>query len=232
MIGLEGQIASAIKDCEQGGRENPQFIEKAHAIYNLYATNTCPLKDAEHPYLLGILFAAFAKYYIRNVNIYASIMENACFCFSKVVKESDSPTERQCAAMRLLLFIDDNYPLMLQVAKNLRNSYSQELYGQPAMMVNIMAQGMDQNAYEEDLLRNIGSYCIGMQNSGNVHSSISAREMQRFKNLCSTERYNLNFPLVEIPASRVFELFYDFMYRIICTPCERRITQLSYRNCM
>ena len=230
MNDFEKLLASAVSDCEQKGRDNKSFLEKAHRIYNSFAVMPCPLINAEHPYLLGVVFAAFAKYYIKDVNIYASISENACYCFSKVLKDGNSQSERQCAAIKLLLFMDENYPLMLQMAKNFRNYKCEALYGQPAMMVNMIAQGMDKYAYEEDLLKNIGSYCKEVQESTNLSVSISAQEMRLFEKICTSQRFSLEWPLVSVPAFQVFELFYEFICKIISTPFERRITVLPFGN--
>lgn len=230
MNDFEDLLTSAIKDYEQNGIDNESFLEKAHRIYNSYAMNTCPLKNAEHPYLLGIVFASFAKYYINDANIYGSILENAYYCFSKVIVEGSSPSERQCAAIRLLLTIDDNYPLMLQLVRNFRNYKSQYLYGQPAMVVNMLAQGMDQNAYEEDILRNIGSYCDELQENTSLNASIPSYDMNRYNKISTSEKYSLTWPLVSVSASSVFGLFYEFISKIISTPSERRITVLHYGN--
>lgn len=228
MSDFENLLSAAINDYEQKGRENKSFLEKAHRIYNSYAINACPLKDTEHPYLLGIVFATFAKYYINDVNIYASILENACYCFSKVMTDSSSISERQCAAIRLLLCIEDNYPLMLQVAKKLKDYKCQELYGQSAMELNIFSQGMDQYTYEEDILRNIGSYCIATQKTTNINASISVQDMNLFQKLTTSKKYNLEWPLVCVSSSQVFKLFYELLYKIISTPCKRRTTVLPW----
>lgn len=65
MIGHEGQITSAIKDCEQGGRENPQFIEKAHAIYNCLIS---------HWSILIVFLAILPNYSFFQSNNFKSLM--------------------------------------------------------------------------------------------------------------------------------------------------------------
>ena len=130
-MNVEDFLVSTIHDYENGGLKNGEFLKKAHGIYNSYANFSCSLPSAEHPYLLGIVFAGFAKYYARNINCYASIIENALFCFSTVMKESESCSERQCAAIRMLLLIDDNNEVMRGIAHKFYQKNYQELYGHP-----------------------------------------------------------------------------------------------------
>lgn len=221
-------LLSAIHDYENGGLENEDFLKKAHDIYNGYATYSCPLLDAENPYLLGIVFSAFAKYYAKNIDYYASIMENALFCFGKVMKTSESISERQCAAIRMLLLIDENDWVMKGIVHKFFERMSLELYGQPLLVQKISAQGMAPWTYEVDILTHIGNYCINESRSFSIHSSISSEEMTRFNDIKKSNKYYVRWPLVRVPIKRVFDLFQDFIEDYINTPYERRVTQLRY----
>lgn len=133
-------LLSIIKDFESGGLENPEFLKKAHTIYNGYATYPSSLPDAENPYLLGIVFSHFAKYYQQNIDYYASILENALFCFIKVIKNSEaSRSERHCAAISMLLLIDNNEWAMKGIAHKFFEKKCQQLYGSPLMVQQILA---------------------------------------------------------------------------------------------
>lgn len=221
-------LISAIRDYENGGLQNRDFLQKAHKIYNSFAAYPCSLPDAEHPYLLGIIFSAFAKYYADNIDYYTSIMENALFCYSNVIRKSESCSERQCAAIRTLLLIDDNEWVMKGIAHTFYEKKCMQLYGQPLMMQNILAQGMERWTFEIDILKNIGSYCIELSSSDDKHSFISATEMKCFNYIMRSGKYEVEWPLVSIPAERVFYLFTEFLGEFIRTPYERRITSLRY----
>lgn len=220
-------LISAINEFEDGGFGNPDFLKKAHSIYNEYATFPSPLTNAENPYLLGILFSHFAKYYQKNVDYNISILENALFCFSRVIKNTDtSSSEHQCAAIRMLLLIDDNECAMKGIAKSFFEKKCQELYGTPLMVQKILAQGMDAWTFEIDILKNLGYFCTEQVSSENKHSFISASEMKHFVTLEQSRKYFTEWPLVEVPKERVFELFFEFISECINTPYEHRISSV------
>ena len=223
-------LTSAIKDYENGGLENKDFIKKAHSIYNTYACIPCNLPQAEHLYLHGIVFSYFAKYYSNNINYYGSILENALFCFDKVMRTSTSQSEQQCAAIRMLLLIEDNDWAMKGLAHKFYEKDCQELYGSPLMVQQIIARGMAPWTFEVDLLLNIGNYCIKRSGSQDKHSFISSSDTKRFNSIVKSGKYNVRYPLVNVSTERVYELFSDFIYDRIITPFERRITQLIAKN--
>lgn len=222
-------LLSTINDFENGGLESPEFLKKAHSIYNEYATFPNPLPNAETPYLLGIVFSYFAKYYKRNIDYYASILENALFCFIRVIKDTNvGRSEHQCAAIRMLLLIDDNEWAMKGIAHKFYEKNCQQLYGSPLMVQQMIAQGMEPWTFEIDLLKNLGSFCIKESSSGNHQSSISALDMERFSVIKRKGKYSTQWPLVRVPSKRVFELFAEFISEYVDTPYERRITPLYY----
>ncbi|MDO4165297.1 MAG: hypothetical protein Q4D56_13085 [Bacteroides sp.] len=221
-------LSSAIQDYEKGGLLNEAFLSKAHSIYNEYATFPSPLPNAEHPYLLGIVFSYFAKYYSKNIDYYTCIMENALFCFFKVMSTSLSQSECQCAAMRVLLLIEDNDWVMKGIAHKFYEQRCQELYGQPLMVQSFLARGMEPWTFETDILRQIGYYCIKKSSSDGKQSMISSSDTERFKSIVKSGKYNVTWPLVTVSPDRVYELFFKFISGYIGTPYERRITQLRY----
>ena len=225
---FETLLVSTIDDYNNGGLENEEFVKKAHEIYNSYANYSCSLPRTQYPYLLGVMFAGFAKYYKGNIDYYTSIMENALYCFAKCMKVSDSLSERQCAAMRLLFLIDDNDRVMKGIAHNFFEKRCQELYGSPLIVQQILANGMDPWTFETDILVNIGNYCIEQSDAESVHSCISSTEMDNFEKLKKMGKYNVRFPLVQVSPKQVFELFFDFILEYVSTPYERRVTMLRY----
>lgn len=220
---FENLLVSTINDYNNGGLENEEFKKKAHEIYNSYANYSCSLPRTKYPYLLGIVFAGFAKYYKGNIDYYTSIMENALYCFAKCMKDSDSLSERQCAAMRLLLLIDDNDWVMKGIAHKFFEKRCQELYNSPSIVQQIIASKMEPWTFETDILVNLGNYCLEQSDAESVHSSISSSEMNNLM-----DKYNVRFPLVQVSPKQVFELFFDFILEYVSTPYERRVTMLRY----
>lgn len=221
-------LISTIRDYEKGGLKNEDFLKKAHSIYNEYATYPSPLPNAENPYLLGCIFSAFAQYYSNNIDYYTCIIENALFCFCKVIKESASTIEKQCAAIRMLLLIDDNNWVMKGIVHKFYEKRCYELYGQPLMVQQMLSQGMEPWTFETDILKHIACYCINESDSDCEHACISSIEMQHFNNIIQSNKYNIRFPLVNVSADQVFDLLFRFIKDYIETPYERRITQLHY----
>lgn len=222
-------LISAIEDFENGGLASSDFLRKAHLIYNEYATFPCRLPNVEKPYLLGILFSSFAKYYQNNVDYYTSILENALFCFIKVMKNTNvTNSEHQCAAIHMLLLIDDNEWLMKGIAHKFIEKKCQQLYGSPLLVQKMLAQGMEPWTYEIDILKKLGEFCIEESNSDNKHAFISAFDMERFNSLKKNCKYFTAWPLVRVSAECVFELFSEFISENIDTPYERRIKRLYY----
>lgn len=224
-------LLSTISDFENGGLENPEFLRKAHLTYNKYANDSCSLPDAENPYLLGTIFSYFAKYYQQNIDYYTSILENALFCFIKVIKNTNiSCSEHQYAAIRMLLLINDNEWAMKGIAHQFYKKKCEQLYDSPLIIQQMLAQGMDPWTYETDLLKNLGFYCIEQSDSDNRHSFISASDMKRFSILKNNGKYSIDWTLVCVSYERVFELFAEFISEYIHTPYERRITHLHYNG--
>ena len=230
-MNVEDFLVSTIHDYENGGLKNGEFLKKAHGIYNSYANFSCSLPSAEHPYLLGIVFAGFAKYYARNINCYASIIENALFCFSTVMKESESCSERQCAAIRMLLLIDDNNEVMRGIAHKFYQKNYQELYGHPFAGSQFISRVMGSGTIETDILNILGRYCIEKSDLLGKHSSISSLDMRRFNDIKKGEKYGYGgWSLATVSAERVFNSFFEFIEEIIRTPYDRRVTQLFYNG--
>lgn len=213
-------LKSAITDYDN--LVETDFLNKAHQIYNAYATYPCPLPKAEHPYLLGIVFSKFAKYYAKDINIYTSIIENALFCYIKVIKNSESISERQCAAIRMILLIDDNEWVMKGIARKFCEKHRQELFGFP-----FYDETYD---YERDILKSIEKYCNKCSSTTCKQSYISHAEMQHF--LSIKKSLDIPFDLFKNPTrltkypNQVFELFSEHITDIINTLYLRRITAL------
>lgn len=226
---LKDFLEAAINDFDNGGLKNKDFLSKAHQIYNAYANYSCGLPRAEHPYLHGIVFADFAKYYSHDINYYTSIAENALYCFSKVMRKSESVSERQCAAIRMLLFIDDNDWVMKGIAHFFIEKKCQELYGQQLLVHKMLAERMDPWVYETDILKNIGTYCLEQSSSCNHHSFISSEEMKSYDAIKNSSKYQRGvWTLARVSIERVFEMFSDFLKEFVSTPYERRVTMLRY----
>ena len=222
-------LSSAIKAYEKGGLYDEEFLKKAHLIYNSCATfPPNVLNNSESPYLLGVVFSYLAKYYSDNINHYTSIVENALFCFDRAMKPDVSISEYQCAAMRMLLLIDDNDCVMKGIAHKFYEQKCQELYGQPLMFQRMLAQGMDAWTFEMDILKHIGFCCIMRGCSVNKYSIISALDYERFTRLTGSGKYDVEWPLVKVSEERVYELFSEFISEYVNTPYERRITLLSH----
>lgn len=222
-------LLSTISDFENGGLENPEFLKKAHSVYNWYARYPSPLPNDKNHYLLGIIFSHFAKYYQQNIDYYDSILENALFCFIKVINNTDTTlSENQYAAIRMLLLIDDNEWAMKGIAHKFFEKKCQQLYDSPLIVQQIIAQGMEPWTFEIDLLKNLGFICIEKSCSDNQHSFISASDMERFSTIKRNGKYSTKWPLVNVSADRVFDLFAEFISEYIYKPYERRITHLHY----
>lgn len=228
---LKNLLVSAINNYNNGGLRNEEFVRDAHVIYNAYADYWCSLPTAEYPYLLGIVFAGFAKYYKGNIDYYTSIMENALFCFSKCIKNSASIGERQCAAIRLLLLIDSNDWVMKGIVHKFYEKRSMELYGAPLFVQQITASKLEPWTFESDILRIIGYYCLQAADSKTVHSSITSSEMEVFNHIKSKGKYDGRYPLVNISPEQLFNLFFEFITEYVKTPYDRRVTQLCYNRC-
>lgn len=222
----EDKLQACFQEFQNGGNRNPEFLNLAHKVYNEYATFPCMLPTADRLYLLGIIFSEFAPSYSDDINIYTSIMEDALFCFFKMIRTSTSVSEKQCAAIRMLLLIEDNDWVMKGITRKFRDKYSQELYGQPSFMTQMISQGMEPWSYEEDILRMLGAYCIYVSDSNGKHSYISHSEMQQFHQIKQSGKYELRWPLVNMSMDSVFDLYYQHIFEIINTPFERRITKL------
>lgn len=225
----EEMLRSAIRNYYDGGLNNENFVKDAHRIYNEYVGFPCSLPQAEHHYLLGIIFSGFARYYEDNIDYYTCIMENALYCFFKVINESTSQSERQCAAIRMLLLIDGNDWVMKGITRKFRDKHCQKLYGQPLMHIQIISQGLSTPwDYENDILRIIGCVCLEMFGSSKT-SFISHGEMMLFDRIKSSGKYTHSmWGLANMPDESVFQLYYEFITEYINTPYERRLTQLVY----
>lgn len=225
-MNIKGTLLAAIDDYGKGGLQNDEFLKKAHDIYNTYVENPQSLLETEHPYLLGIVFAAFAKFYTKEIDYYTSIIENALFCFLKVLKSDDSGSECQCAAIRMLLLIDDNYWIMQNIMSRFIEERCQELYKYSLLEYRISVGTLEPWTYERDILRQIGHYCIEKSSSEDKDVFLSCMEMRRFYAILLSNRYDGGYFLTRLVTERVFMLFSEFVKSCIVKPIDRRRTIL------
>lgn len=231
---LQNLLRSAINDFNDSGLYNDAFLTKAHQIYNSFAYYSCPLPFSEHPYLLGVVFSYFARYYKDDIDKYTSIIENALFCFLRVIYDTEFKVDRQSAAIRLLLLIDSHDWVMKGILRNFYDKNCDVLFNIPQSHGSIFRSLMsidDPWIIEEDMLKCIGNICIDLTTSNTIHSEISAIEMKSFNELKTKDAYNAHRGhLIEVPLNKFFKMFYTHITDIINTPYERRITHLYYNS--
>ena len=226
---LQNILISAIKDYNERGLYDVTFLSKAHKIYNEFAYFSCPLPLSDHPYLLGIVFSYFSEYYKNDIDTYTSIIENALFCFFRVIKENEFQMERQSAAIRLLLLIDRNDWVMKGITRKFYTKNCEVLFGMPFDLHQIFEyRGLGQWVVEGDILRILGHQCTLIADSNSSHVSISETDMRDYHKLLNENKYRGDWPLVKISTEQLFEMYDDFIRDFINTPYERRITQLIY----
>lgn len=227
---FQNLLKSAIDDYSDRGLYDKAFLTKVHQIYNAFAHYPCPLPSAEHPYSLGIVFSYFCEYYKNDIDKYTSIIENALFCFFRVINESEFTIEKQSATIRLLLLIDKNDWVMKGIMKKFYMRYCDTLYGMPLEIHKLLHDSFEPWTFETDLLSRLGERCIEIASSDTAHSVLSQQEMQKFNELKTGEKYVSYFPLIKISTEELFRLFNDFINEFIRTPYERRITHLYYNS--
>lgn len=205
------------------------FKERAISLYNKYCSYPSPLEhNNPHPYLLGTIYSRMAQFYVYDINTFASIIENALYCFSKTIIESDDIVEKQCAAKRMVLLLDDNWGFMQQVAKNFIKFSGHKLYRDYSELTfSILSRGMTPNAFEDDILGQLGYYCVEITQSNSVHSFISVEETARYESCIKDKRFQYHpWALTNIKDEKLFELFYEFLSLIVRSMVERRVTLL------
>ena len=229
---LQNILQSTINDFNDSGLYSDAFLTKAHQIYNSFAYYSCPLPSSEHPYLLGVVFSHFALYYKDDIDKYTSIIENALFCFLRVIYDTEFKAERQSAAIRLLLLIDGHDWVMKGILRKFYDKHCDILFNIPQSHGSVFRSLMSMDnpwIIEEDMLKCIGSICIELTASKSTYSEISAIEMKSFDEL--KEKYNSRWGhLIEVPLNKFFKMFYEHITEIINTPYERRITHLFYNS--
>ena len=206
------------------------FKRLAVDFYNEYCNfpSTLLFDEERNIYSMGIIYSRMAQFYTEDINVYATIIENAIYCFSKIITTTDNIVNKQSAAIRLLLLFKDNWGLMLQVAKNLIKTRGSQLYGDySSLSFSILASGLEPYTYENDILRQLGHYCVKESQSNNTHTSISASEMSQYELCVKSGKFSYNeWALTKLGGKDLFDIFYGFIEEIIKTPYERRTTKL------
>lgn len=202
-----------------------EFMSIAKSIYNACAVFPTPIINAQHKYLMGTVFAYFAPFNIRNIDVYTTAIENAYYCLSTVVIKTEYTSEKNCAAIRLLLLIDENRQVMLHIASRFVKERSSRISNKPALNISVLNSIMN-NAYDEDVLRIIGGYLIHEISSNGKNSFISENEMQHYNEILRQDRYSTMLSLFDVTAETLFMEMHNFVLSVINMPYERRITQL------
>lgn len=158
------------------------------------------------------MYSYLANFYKNNIDIYTSIVENSIYCFSKVIIESESESERQSAAIRLFLLSYDNE----KVVKGILYKLVREKYGDNTFEI-ILLQLVDSD------LCAIRSYCLLLIEEGSKKVFISDEYMRKYHRLSKSLRKSSSTPEA---LEKSFILFYEEIHKIIKTPYERRITAL------
>ena len=184
--------------------------------------------------MLGVVFSHFALYYKDDIDKYTSIIENALFCFLRVIYDTEFKAERQSAAIRLLLLIDGHDWVMKGILRKFYEKHCDMLFNIPLSHGSVFRSLMSMDdpwIIEEDMLKCIGSICVELTASKSTYPEISAIEMKSFNGLKGKDIYNNPWGhLIEVPLNKFFKMFYSHITEIVNTPYERRITHLYYNS--
>ncbi len=195
------------------------FKVKAVDLYNVYCSPGKLQSEDKHLYSLGIIYSRLAQFYTQDKYFYPTIIDNAIYCLSKAIVKGDDIVKKQCAAMRILLLLDDNWNLMLQMVNKFINANVEKLYNCPDVAFSIMYKRLDPLTYEKDVLRQLGYFCIYNSKLDNIHSFISQQEMQHFNSLCKDERFGYpEWPLTNLRGKYLFKLFYEYVEQVVNAP--------------
>lgn len=203
-----------------------EFVKQAQQIYNSCACFPSHLNSIGHEYLYGKVFAYFAPFVTNDINIYTTVLENAYFCLSKTIVNSESISEEQCAAIRLLLLIDDNNRVIMHIISRFLEERVGNICKNP-MNTLILNEIMDK-AFEKEILRMIGGYLIEKVGSHEKNSFISVKEMDKYNDILRRNCYSTQISLIPSSAEKIFMETYNFIYSVIQTPYDRRIKPIRW----
>ena len=221
---MENILNEVIKAYDSGEIDN--FKNLARRIYNSFAVYPSNLGVANHKYLLGQIFSDYAPFLQNDIDAYTTAIENAYFCLSTVVIKSENISERNCAAIRMLLLVDENRRVMLNIASRFIKERSSRVCDKPAINISVL-NGLMNNAFDEEVLRIIGGYLISEVSSSEKKSFISENEMNRYNELLRKDCYSTRYSLFNVSPQTLFLEMRDYIRYVIDAPYERRMKQLK-----
>ena len=220
---MEKVLKETITAFETG--ELDKFKDLARQIYNAFSCYPSNLSSVSHKYLLGQIFSDYAPFIENNINAYTTALENAYFCLASVVINSEYISQKNCAAIRLLLLIDENRQVMLHIASRFIKERSSRVSHKPAINVGILNSIMN-NAFDEEVLRIVGGFLINEISSSEKKSFIPQNEMYRYNMILQKNCYNTKWSLFDATPEEVFLELYNYILYVINEPYERRMTPL------
>ncbi len=182
------------------------FADDAICVYDSHHA-CCELLNTNHHYLLGTIFSYMAELYKFKSNIYLTLVESSIYCFAKIITQGRDSVERQNAAKRLVLLIDENEVAMLNIANRFLEAGFAEGY----------------NVYEVNKM--MGVFGVYTASKLGWHSSLSEKENNKYENILKEKKYPLGISVLGpwSPEKKVFESFIQFIDKIVGYPDNRRM---------
>lgn len=214
MFPLNEHLQKAIEAFES---EDPQsmdlFYTNAIPVYNHFAQFPDELGSIDNPYLIGIVYS-YLEGALRDTNMADACYEKACYCFAKVMT-TESNYEKQCAAMRLFLLMNDNGMSAFELCCKAFEKSCLEIEGVFYEEFKVKA-GLRLQKYLNYIESCIKQYVYSLFVKAQNHSYISVQDMARVRMYINYGNYE-NF--VETPYSLgpkfYFEMFYQYLKEIM-----------------
>jgi hypothetical protein len=166
------------------------FEEYSKAIFNHFNVYPSGLELEKNCYSVGIVY-----YYLEGAlrdldDAHRVCFENACYCFSQVIK-SENVYERQCAAIRLFLLLHYNGSASFNLFYNILKENCQKIH-EINFDTYLFRLNNDKSAIRGEVRQNvkkIKSYCYSIFVTQSNHSSVSANEMNMLNSIIMQDNY-------------------------------------------
>lgn len=207
MSEFEELLRTTIKHYNDGN----MYAFKDYAIRIYDSQHACCelIRTDKHHYLLGTIFSYMAEFYKFKTNIWLTLVESSLYYFSKTIVISKDSVERQNAAKRMLLLIEENEVAVMNIVKRFVEAGSVAGY----------------NAHEVN--RMLGIYCVNIASKPGRHSFLGERDDRRYENILKQNKYpsgvlSILFSSLSAEA-KVFKAFVTFIDEVVGDPDGRRM---------
>ncbi len=224
-MAFENLLKSTIQDFESGGLKNEEFSCKAHQLYDAFNSYPCPQISVDNAYLMGIIFSDLALAEKENRDFSDKAVGSAAYCYLEVIEKGTDLHMRQGAAVKLTILLERESESISKFFTAFRKYKGTEIFLEPKMSEDGQ---IDLDAYDSELLKELGMYCVNFVTSVKEHESLSEAEKKHFESIKTSRKFHVENPKLKVSLRKVSRMLADFITEHVTMSEQRCLSLINF----